>query len=116
MKKLHLLLAICFLGLAFEGCDSSSNSAVLGEWKYIGVTWSFYSDGSFSTESWDFSNSGYLGLGKPRISTGHYKIKGKKLILDTDRSHYEYTWSKPDENHLTFGNDAAGYWKCERKR
>ena len=118
MKKLYLLLAICLLilGFAIEGCNSSGNSAIVGEWEYIGTTWTFYSDGSFSIQSWDFSNRGYLGIGKPNVSSGNYKIKGQQLVLDYSGKHYEYTWSKPDENHLTFGNDAAGYWRCERKR
>lgn len=73
----------------------------------MGVIWSFNSDGSYRAEStWV----------KKRDQTGIYHVKGERLILDCSEGgiHYEYTWYKPDENHLTFGNEAGGYWKCER--
>lgn len=114
MKKQKILISICLLiaGLAFEGCNlsvnnSSKNSDILGKWKDMGVIWSFNSDGSYRAEStWV----------KKRDQTGMYHVKGERLIIDCSEGdiHYEYTWYKPDENHLIFGNEAGGYWKCER--
>lgn len=114
MKKKNVLFAICLLivSMAFIGCNSSGDSSIVGKWEAngMGINWYFNSDGSFREEP-----SG--GLWRNKTSQGGmYQVRGKKLILDTYEGgkHYEFTWSKPDKNHLTFGNEASGYWECER--
>ncbi len=99
-------------GLVFVSCTSSENSAIVGKWEANGmeINWYFNSDGSFreepSSDVWRNKTS----------QGGMYHVIGKKLILDTYEGgkHYEFTWNKTNKNHLTFGNEASGYWECER--
>ena len=115
MKKLNfkwLKVAICllFVGLAFESCNSSGNSAIVGKWWDRQSIWTFNSDGSFSSKGWSLFGEEENGL------YGSYQVKGEKLILDSDYGwHREFTWNKPDNDHLSFGNDAYGYYELERK-
>ena len=117
MRKQVLFLGLLIVGVTFFGCSSpgnssSDNSDILGKWEdgKMGIIWNFYNDGSFREDP--ASN-----IWRNKTSTsGMYQVIGKKLILDTydGSKHYEFTWSKPDKNHLTFGNEASGYWECER--
>lgn len=112
MKSKNLLFAICllFVGIAFFGCNSG-NSAVVGKWKdsSMNTVWTFYEDGSFKASRLSLT-------GKQRVNTGTYRVKGKKLILDSndDGEHCEFTWSKSDKNHIQFGSSASGIWYLER--
>jgi hypothetical protein len=113
MKNRKVIVTICllFTCLALDSCTSPGNSAIVGKWKdqKVGIIWNFNSDGSFredpASSIWENKTSKY----------GKYRVIGKKLILDTNRGeHVEFRWHKPNKNRLTFGNEAGGYWECER--
>lgn len=113
MKMQKIIISICllFAGLAFESCIPQGNSAIVGKWedRNMGVIWNFNSDGSFredpASSIWRNKTS----------KCGMYRVMGKKLILDSNRGeHYEFRWHKPKKNRLIFGNEAGGYWECER--
>ena len=119
MKKSEILILLFSVSVLvftvsalFVISSQSRKSAIVGKWedRGVGMIWIFNDDGSFREEP----ASGLWWNKKSK--SGMYQVKGKKLILDTNKSgeHYEFTWYKTQRDYLTFGNEASGYWSCNR--